>query len=543
MKSLPGEQGAQRELSPRQHQILSMLRAGKVNKEIATELGIGLGTVKQHVVALFKKLDVSNRAMAVSRGMQMQPAARAENVPSLVSEALLEYRPCVVLSVALPESAPQALGRKMQQVLAAFAFDHDALFLARKGHAGDLIFGVQRATEQDLFLALRAARTVVGEIAVTDVQSTGLRGALTAGLAIASMNRTGGWSGEAIASIAIAQGRELANNAMPGQLAIAQGAGELLRVLNPNSPGPVPASLPFATAERVPWQPGGAESPPLGRDAELLRIDALLEQAAAGSGTMLLLAGETGMGKSRLCRYVVGRIIAAGGKVHHFVCRPDGDAAIPYVSPSGDCVAQSALFECLAGEPAGRPEAVIVDDCHFLPPEELERLSRAAAAAPGKFVLLTARRFADAGARPAHSIRLGRLEPREIERIAATTLGRSKTPARIESIVRRAAGVPLFALELARQRKPDMLPLSLRVLIGSRMDGLKLDRAVLRKIARARSAWDAARLARELNEPLEAVQTSIALAVASGVLNLDADGKLRFAHPLLRQAIDLAGVE
>ena len=138
---------------------------------------------------------------------------------------------------------------------------------------------------------------------------------------------------------------------------------------------------------------------------------------------------------------------------------------------------------------------------------------------------------------------MGRLEPREIERIAATTLGRSKTPARIESIVRRAAGVPLFALELARQRKPDMLPLSLRVLIGSRMDGLKLDRAVLRKIARARSAWDAARLARELNEPLEAVQTSIALAVASGVLNLDAVGKLRFAHPLLRQAIDLAGVE
>ncbi|CAG0983112.1 partial Putative HTH-type transcriptional regulator YhjB, partial [Rhodocyclaceae bacterium] len=48
-------------LTGRQRQILELLRAGKVNKEIANELGIGLGTVKQHVVAIFKKLKVRNR--------------------------------------------------------------------------------------------------------------------------------------------------------------------------------------------------------------------------------------------------------------------------------------------------------------------------------------------------------------------------------------------------------------------------------------------------------------------------------------------------
>jgi len=548
---VPAEPGAHRDLSPRQHQILDLLRAGKVNKEIANELGIGLGTVKQHVVALFKKLDVSNRAMAVSRGMQLQPAPRSDAVPALASEGLLEYRPCVVLSVALPETLPEERGRKMQQVLAAYAFDHDALFLARKGHAGDLIFGIQRASEQDLFLALRAARTIFGELAaagghpgnLSSDLSGNLRGGLTAGLAVASMNRSGGWSGEAIASIAIAQGRELSHGAAPGQLLLSPAARELLRVLNPNSPGPVAEWLPFASLENLPWQPGGAEPLPYGRDAELRRIDELLEQAQGVAGGLLQIAGETGMGKSRLCRYAVERIAHAGGTAHHFVCRPDGDFSIPYVTPGGAAVPGAALFDCLASAGARAPEAVIVDDCHFLPPEELARLSRQAAAARGKLVLLAGRRFSYSGTRPAHVLRLGRLAPEVMEQLVAATLGRTQTPARTASIVRRAAGVPLFAIELARQHKPDMLPLALRVLIGARIDGLKLDRAVLRRIARARGAWDVPRLALELKEPLEAVQAAAAMALAAGVLSQDGRGKLRFAHPLLRQAIDLAGVE
>lgn len=537
------QKGEHRDLSLRQQQILDKLRAGKVNKEIANELGIGLGTVKQHVVALFKKLAVSNRAMAVSRGMQMQPAPRVETVPHLVSEGSLEYRPCVVLSVALPETVPESLGRKMHQVLATFASDHDALFLARKGHAGDLILGIQRASEQDLFLALRAARMVVSELAAVDAPADALRGGLTAGLAIASMHRTGGGSGEAIASSAIAQARELADSAAPGQLSIAAAARELLRVLNPNSPGTVAESLPFASIEDLPWQPGGAESLPCGREAELRRIDDLLEQAKGTLGSLLMLAGETGMGKSRLCRYDAERVALAGGRVHHFVCRPDGDLAIPYVSTGGTSMAGSALFNCLAGASAQPPEAVIVDDCHFLPPAEMARLSRQAVSAQGNLVLLAARRFSDAVASPAQIIRLGRLAPDAIAQLARATLGPKQTLTKVESITLRAAGVPLFALELARQRKPGGLPLSLRLLIGARMDGLKLDLALLRRIARARVVLDVPRLARDMQEPLEAVQAAAALAIAAGVLSQDDSGKLRFAHPLLRQAIDLAGVE
>ena len=110
----------QPELTPRQRQILKLLQAGKVNKEVARELDIGVGTVKQHIVALFKKLNVRNRAMAVSRGMDMLHEQESHG-PTLAVDGLLERRPCVVLSVALPEEASQMAVRLMYGTLAALA--------------------------------------------------------------------------------------------------------------------------------------------------------------------------------------------------------------------------------------------------------------------------------------------------------------------------------------------------------------------------------------------------------------------------------------
>jgi DNA-binding CsgD family transcriptional regulator len=52
-------------LSERQQQVLRLLSQGKSNKEIAFELGITEGTVKQHLFTLYKKLGATNRAKAV----------------------------------------------------------------------------------------------------------------------------------------------------------------------------------------------------------------------------------------------------------------------------------------------------------------------------------------------------------------------------------------------------------------------------------------------------------------------------------------------
>ncbi|MEM6732589.1 MAG: response regulator transcription factor, partial [Myxococcota bacterium] len=52
-------------LTPQQYTVLGAMREGKLNKEIADELGISEATVKAHVSAVFKKLEVSNRTQAV----------------------------------------------------------------------------------------------------------------------------------------------------------------------------------------------------------------------------------------------------------------------------------------------------------------------------------------------------------------------------------------------------------------------------------------------------------------------------------------------
>lgn len=58
-------------LSARQRQLLDLLIEGKSNKEIAVELTIEPGTVKQHLFVLFRKLGVNSRAKAVIAAAQI----------------------------------------------------------------------------------------------------------------------------------------------------------------------------------------------------------------------------------------------------------------------------------------------------------------------------------------------------------------------------------------------------------------------------------------------------------------------------------------
>ena len=53
-------------LSKRQKQVLDLLSLGKSNQNIADDLGLTIPTIKMHVSAIFKKLNVKNRTEAVS---------------------------------------------------------------------------------------------------------------------------------------------------------------------------------------------------------------------------------------------------------------------------------------------------------------------------------------------------------------------------------------------------------------------------------------------------------------------------------------------
>jgi DNA-binding NarL/FixJ family response regulator len=56
-------------LSPREQEVLRLLAKGHRSKEVADELGVGLGTVNTHVRHIYEKLHVRSRAEAVARFM------------------------------------------------------------------------------------------------------------------------------------------------------------------------------------------------------------------------------------------------------------------------------------------------------------------------------------------------------------------------------------------------------------------------------------------------------------------------------------------
>jgi DNA-binding NarL/FixJ family response regulator len=65
------------QLTPAQMRVLHGLAAGRLNKQIAYDMGISEATVKAHVTAIFRKLDVINRTQAVlvAQALNVEPPA------------------------------------------------------------------------------------------------------------------------------------------------------------------------------------------------------------------------------------------------------------------------------------------------------------------------------------------------------------------------------------------------------------------------------------------------------------------------------------
>jgi DNA-binding NarL/FixJ family response regulator len=63
---------SERQLTPRQRQVIQWLLKGHSNKQIARNLEIGLGTVKIHLAAIFRALGAKNRTEAVIIATQLK---------------------------------------------------------------------------------------------------------------------------------------------------------------------------------------------------------------------------------------------------------------------------------------------------------------------------------------------------------------------------------------------------------------------------------------------------------------------------------------
>jgi DNA-binding NarL/FixJ family response regulator len=73
----PGPQAPAADLTPRQLDVLACLMRGEPNKLIARELGLTEGTVKIHIAAILRALQVRNRTEAVVRARELGLGAGA----------------------------------------------------------------------------------------------------------------------------------------------------------------------------------------------------------------------------------------------------------------------------------------------------------------------------------------------------------------------------------------------------------------------------------------------------------------------------------
>jgi DNA-binding NarL/FixJ family response regulator len=70
-RSLNNRVGPLETLTPRELEVLELMKLGRTNRQIAQDLVISLGTAKNHVEHIIAKLGVSDRTQAVVRALEL----------------------------------------------------------------------------------------------------------------------------------------------------------------------------------------------------------------------------------------------------------------------------------------------------------------------------------------------------------------------------------------------------------------------------------------------------------------------------------------
>ena len=322
----------------------------------------------------------------------------------------------------------------------------------------------------------------------------------------------------------------------------------------------------------------------VGRESQLAELERVLGEAAAGRGWLALVAGESGVGKTRLVDEHAARARAAGARVLMGDCVELAEGELPYApligalrpltragDPALDAVraelalpegeqraAQGRFFELLldaldrlAGE---APLVLVLEDIHWADRSTRDFIAFAARNLGRERVVLVATYRTDElhrrhPLRPLlpELLRLERTTLIEVERLTrdevalllADILGGEPDAALVDRLYRRCEGNPLFAEELiaAGPGGRAELPPTLRDALMVRVEGLaEPTQDVLRAMAAAARA-DEALLADVTGLRPEALRPALREAIAHHVLVGGDDGRYAFRHALLREAM------
>jgi DNA-binding CsgD family transcriptional regulator/tetratricopeptide (TPR) repeat protein len=311
----------------------------------------------------------------------------------------------------------------------------------------------------------------------------------------------------------------------------------------------------------------------VGRARELAELERALEATQAGSGLTVLLAGEAGIGKTRLASEVAGRARAQGFEVLLGRCIDLVGTELPYqpfveaLRPLGELLqvqgppagSQLRVFEqtlaLLTECAAAAPVLLVLEDLHWADTSTLDLAVFLAHNLHDRRVLLLGtqraddpasaermRRFAD-GVRRSGAATLLELGPLAHDDLTVLLEARAHAPvpaAITVSIAARSEGNPFFAEELlAVADRGGELSRGLRELLLERVDQLDPTTQSLLRLAAAAGRDVAYPLLCAAAEfPERDVRESLRRAVDHRVLVTEqATGTFRFRHALLAEAI------
>ncbi len=332
----------------------------------------------------------------------------------------------------------------------------------------------------------------------------------------------------------------------------------------------------------------------VGRETELALLKVAVSDLAAGRGGLVVVAGEAGVGKSRLVSEAATAAAAAGVTV--FTGRavedtatplravaeaffaafrdrppPTDPALAPFRAALGSLVPEWQPLESAPVEPLVRNEGVLrllrtlggprgclllVEDLHWAEPETMAVVEHLAAHASSQRVLCFAtvrseppspgldvvRSLSAAGA--ARMLELVRLSDAEVGELARAVAGDRLDPIAVRSVCERAEGLPLLAEDLVATARTtgaavsEVVPLTFAGTVQRRLAALGADGV---KVVRA-----AAVLGRRFDWRLLPAVAGVDEAAVAAVLRAAADAQLvaapagggfAFRHALTRDAV------
>ncbi|MGK2876993.1 MAG: helix-turn-helix transcriptional regulator [Solirubrobacterales bacterium] len=340
-----------------------------------------------------------------------------------------------------------------------------------------------------------------------------------------------------------------------------------------------------------------AESSPIGRTEERVKLRVAANSAATGHGSLVLLSGEAGIGKTRLVEDVLdeadlrllraaatpagspyGPITAAlraflrevpGGLDNCGMLTDQLAVLLPELGPAGEVGDPETLVEAircaLVAVAAEQPTALLLDDLQWSDEATLEALVRLAPTLADMRLLIVAAYRNDELLR-SHPLRrlrtdlnrerllmeiaLNPLNARESEALVAELLEVPASPRLMTTLSDRSGGNPFFLAELALALDdtdrliagPEGLQLSLdssMPLPSTVRDAVLVRTSQLPAVARE-SAEVAAVIGNHFDIGMVAelgAGDGIADLLAAGLLAEEEDGWAAFRHPLERDAI------